>query len=339
MDISAFYSILVGALAGGIITIYKDNMNRKRHVIDKNKIRRLSKLNIKNIHSVDVRVKYTTNIEYFSNVIKSKLPSVDLTYFYRNVEDLIITEKEYISESIIGNYNSFSNIMTLLLDDKEKSINHELLHLSSSIINGKIRYSGFSQTSEDFYIGKGINEGYTSLLDKRYFNGKKHIYELFQVLASSIERIIGQEKMTRMYFEADLYGLIEELSKYCHKDTAYELIENIDYLFEKIYISDRLSEKEIYQFQQISSRISEILFSCYINKLKSFVQEGLITLDELLRILGNFSRDLAINISLNDSIINFLSDDIIEKNIILHFPIEEYNIIWKEEKVIISKHN
>lgn len=60
MGISEFYSILIGVLAGGIITVYKDNINRKNHVIDKNKIRRLSKLNIKNMPSINVRAKQIT---------------------------------------------------------------------------------------------------------------------------------------------------------------------------------------------------------------------------------------------------------------------------------------
>lgn len=328
MDISSFYSILFGLLAGGIITVYKDNINRKNYVIDKDKIRRLSKLNIKNIPSMNVKGKYSTDVEYFNNVIKTKLPFVNLTYFYKNIEDLVINEKEYLGEFTNGGYNSYSNIMFLLLNDKGKSINHELLHLSSAIINGKIKYVGFSQQSEGFNIGDGINEGYTSILDKRYFNTNSESYILYQQLGLLIEKIIGQEKMTKMYFEADLYGLIEELSKYCYKDTAYELIKNIDFLFKKTEVLnvDEFSETEIAECKQISERITEILFSCYVNKLKSSVQENLITIDELFQFLSKFSSNLAFQFNSNNLIIDFLTDEIFEKNVKLHFPKEKYNL-------------
>lgn len=214
------------------------------------------------------------------------------------------------------------------MNDKEKSISHELLHLSSTIINGKIKYAGFNQSSRDFDIGDGINEGYTSLLDKRYFNTNTDSYNLYQQLVLLIEKIIGQEKMTKMYFEADLYGLIEELSKYCYKDTAYELIKNIDFLFErteKLEINN-ISENEIFECQQSSKRITEILFSCYVNKLKFSVQEGLITIDELFKFLSKFSNDLAFNVKLNNMNINFLTSEIFKKNIKSHFPKEKYNL-------------
>jgi len=273
-------------------------------------------------------LKYSTSVEYFNNVIKTKLPFVDLTYFYKNIEDLVINEKEYLGKFTKGAYNSSYNIVFLLLNDKDKSINHELLHLSTSVINGKIEYVGFRQTSEDFDIGRGINEGYTSLLDKRYFNANLDTYILFQKIDLLIEKIIGQEKMTKMYFKADLYGLIEELSKYCYKDTAYDLIKNIDFLFKKIEVAniDEFSENEIFECQQSSKRITEVLFSCYVNKLKSSVQEGLISTDELFQFLSSFSNDLFFQFKSNNLIINFFTDEIFEENIKLHFPKEEYNL-------------
>ncbi len=318
MNLDLFNSLVMGIIAGGIINIYKDNLNKKRYIIDRNKVRRLCKLNISKIKVTDKKAKYSNSVEYFNNVIKDKLPYVSLDNFKRNIDDLIITEFETDSQES-GSYEVNHNIITLLENDRNNSITHELFHLSSSVVNGKRVFSGFSQASNDFSIGRGINEGYTSLLDKRYFENDSSAYQLFQVIDILIEKIIGQEKMTKMYFEADLYGLIETLSKYCYEDTAYELIKDIDILHEKT-INDvgSYSEEKNNDLQKTATRVTRILLSCYINYLKTSAYEGLISISELETLLLSFVNAFPLSYEDEKYSIKFYApeilDELIEKN-------------------------
>lgn len=95
MEASLFNSFLMGMIVGGVIRIYNNNINKKRHVIDKNKTRTFTKLNMKNVPIKDVKAKYSSSVEYFNNTIKEKLPYVSLTNFNRNINDLIINEKTF----------------------------------------------------------------------------------------------------------------------------------------------------------------------------------------------------------------------------------------------------
>lgn len=326
MDMSLFNSVLIGMLVGGIINIYKDNLNKKSYAIDRNKVRRFLKTDIKKIPVKNVKLKYSKKIEYFNNVIKNKLPYVSLEKFDMNIYDLVINEKEM---NVDGNYSVESNLMNLLPDDKEDAINHELFHVSSSMMNGKVYYCGFRQVSDDFDIGRGINEGYTELLNNRYFEVSFDAYKHFQILDLLIEKIIGQEKMTKMYFDADLYGLIEEFSKYCDKNMAYELVEDIDILFNDIEennIKYYYSEGKINHHQKIARRVTEILLSSYINYLKFSVQEGLLTLDELGNLLVSFANDLSIGYKVRDFNIEYLTPELFYEVKDIYLPKNEYDL-------------
>ncbi len=312
-------SILAGMFAAGIINIYKDNLNKKNYVIDKNKVKKLSKLDLKKIPVKDVKIKYDDKIKEFYNVIHNKLPYVSLDNFNRNLQDLLICEEKPNKTGILGKYNALDNIIYLLENDMENSIFHELFHMSSSVFDGKIFFSGFSQKSNDFSIGTGIAEGYTALLTKRYFKQTPDIYILFSYITTFIEKIIGSQKMIKMYFEADLYSLIEELSKYCNKNMAYELIKNIDILYEFEYGNKSASyiQKNIDKYQEVVVRIAEILLSCYINRVKFDVKRGLVKEKNMKYLILDFTDDLRLIYKINNVELKFmpqeLYDDIYNK--------------------------
>ena len=54
----------------------------------------------------------------------------------------------------------------------------------------------------------GLNEGYTELLAERIFSNESAggIYEFYKEVTRLLEQIIGQEKMTSLYFTNDLRG-------------------------------------------------------------------------------------------------------------------------------------
>lgn len=334
MDIGIFNSVLAGLLIGGVIRVYSNNINKKRHIIDKNKVRRLTELNIKKVPLKNKRLKYTEDIECFYNIIKKELPYISLENFNTNIYDLVINEKE-LPEEIYGRYYTKYNLIELLENDISKSLTHEMLHMSSTIYDGKIEFSGFNQKSKDFEIGYGINEGYTSLLDKRYFKEVSNSYLVFQILASFIEQIIGQEKMTKMYFEADLYGLIQELSKYCDENLAYKLVYEIDFLFNDIETNDidDSNKEKLKEHQKAAKKVSEILLVCYINYLKNSLNKGLLEKKKFNELLHDFIIKLSFSYKVGNHDIKYLTPELFSDVIDWYFPENENNVNYKISKV------
>ena len=92
---------------------------------------------------------------------------------------------------------------------------HELLHLASRKRVGKIILSGFRQVTNQTIMGRYLNEGYTEYLNQKYFSKKdRTVYAEAVTFAQGIERIVGRKKMEKLYFDANLLGLIDHLGKY-----------------------------------------------------------------------------------------------------------------------------
>jgi hypothetical protein len=126
-----------------------------------------------------------------------------------------------------GIYNSKENRI-VIFKDIPKVIFHELMHMSSTIITENKRYCGFYNQ-----IGRGINEGYTQYLTEKFFpeefeKKEEEIYKLETNYAMKTAMLIGEDKMTELYFKANLHGLVEEISKYSNKKDTIEFINCID---------------------------------------------------------------------------------------------------------------
>lgn len=118
------------------------------------------------------------------------------------------------------------------------SVNETLLRMASTYRNGKVELCGFSRIGgEAETVGYGLNDGYIKILNRRYFypeevstlplDAEKAEQE---IAAYGIERLIGREKMERLYFNADLTGLVQSLTEYMSEQTARDLIYKIDSL-------------------------------------------------------------------------------------------------------------
>ena len=165
----------------------------------------------------------------------------DMTFFFNNLNTLEI-KKVPSTKGIISragaqycmNNNVIEIIDYLRFND---FIDHELLHLSSSIKDedGNL-YSGFIQTRGEYGIGYGLDEGYTSLLDDRYFLHRSktkeienlRIYQIVKIIAKRIEEFIGKEEMEDLYFTADLLSLVNTLSKYTSISSTTKFLHNLD---------------------------------------------------------------------------------------------------------------
>ena len=165
----------------------------------------------------------------------------DMTFFYNNLETLKVKKiRPYkgICYDAAAQYNMTDNVIELISLKRYKTfIDHELLHMASTIKDedGNI-YSGFIQLRGEKGCGYGIDEGYTSLLDDRYFldrtEEKKTLntqtYCVVKYLAGMVEEFVGKENMEDLYFEANLFELIDFLASYTSLEEAAQFIHNID---------------------------------------------------------------------------------------------------------------
>ena len=219
-------------------------------------------------------------IKSFYYTLKIYLPHISTSAFEKNIKTLKIIETEKTSKEkiiellykeIIGaEYDSNKNYIIFypeeyekLGEDKEKficsAITHELLHMASSYKKGLVRISGFSQTLANAYeIGFGINEGFTEYLNCKYFNQKAiPAYEQIQNITKIIAEIVGEDTMERLYFEGNLKGLVNELSKYQKEEQSLDLIYDIDN-------AHRESNPE--KKQQLLATIKNNLSNLYLRK-------------------------------------------------------------------------
>jgi len=135
--------------------------------------------------------------------------NVDLNIFYNNLKSLKINQSNFIQKILnkinkrSGWYSPDDNEINYVdrLEAKD-TIFHELLHAASSIEDKEesISFSGFEQINCERWqkIGRALNEGYTELLNQRYFSPVRDVYTMEVTIAKMIERIVGREKMTEI---------------------------------------------------------------------------------------------------------------------------------------------
>ena len=194
----------------------------------------------------------------FANTVKENIPEINLAIFLNNLNTLGTSIKSFgvsnriFNRSTAGQYDPKKNAIELSKDTYNLTINHELFHASTTIIDKSTRmiYCGFQQISnKNTQIGEGLNEGYTQYLAEKYFGNNNslitaYVYE--KRIAETLEIIVGKEQMQLFYFNANLSGLVEYLKKYAPEDEIYKFINTLDFLHE--HMGDKYlipSSKEI----------------------------------------------------------------------------------------------
>lgn len=180
-----------------------------------------------------------------------------LENFYTNLARSKIVKSKRLKKKFLGknefggNFYTKRNLYLILGDKKELLENneeltpfHELLHLCTTRFDDKKTIRLGIQIN-NFVVG--LNEGYTELLTKRYFNNYANnsdvdVYPHFIWIAEMLEKIIGEDKMEEYYFSSNIEGLITELEKYISREKVYDFIEDTDLLF--------YSEEELFNYQK-----------------------------------------------------------------------------------------
>lgn len=239
----------------------------------------------------------------------------DLINFYNNINTLKVSYSKFKLKKFIfrtnttGCYNIKNNLITVDENDTSKKLFHELFHMSSSIYKNGLIYSGFYQTSLKTglpNLGIGLNEGYTELLNRRYFVGNNNVvnsYEYEVFIAGRLEHIIGKEKMGSLYLNANLPGLIQELNKYSTEEEIMEFLSITD------FILNHLDDKKFKLFEKDMitnslTNINKFLIKAYFKKL---------TYEQITTQLSNYVASLPSKLTSGKRVYKVISkEDLVE---------------------------
>ena len=253
------------------------------------------------------RLKYLPHheeIEEFADILYKNFNGKDCNNFMKNLKNLYIKDGYFIRHAgvkIGGMYNVRDNEM--VIGENSDSIYHELFHMSSSKVDGALCISGFgigcAERKNKFKIGHGIDEGYTEYLAQKYCktkmikeeDGKKigsYVYEVF--VTGKIEKIVGEEKMKSLYLNADLNGLINELTKYNTKENTLNAIQKLDFL--NVYLYKPTTIVESIHVQKSANQVNEYLLESYLNKVSRKIKEEKEYSMNQLFDMANFATEL-----------------------------------------------
>ena len=289
MNEKIFRNILLGLEVGSIVVygnllhrIKKENDNFKLNYNNFFSIEPVKKQSLCNldVNFDNIKIDSIKNIvNNFYNTL-SQYEEIDLTIFKNNIKSLkfkgIKNYKEEDTSSSDALYDYYDNIIYYGLKVNNRVISHELLHMASTIYDENevnTRHFGFAQSKNDNSIGLGLTEAYTELLAMRFFNdenSRKKTCDCYVIevnLAKYIEQIIGKEKMLKLYFSADLKGLVDELCRYNDIENVMEFIRNIDNInFDTLCGNKYFSKSE---YKKVIISVIEFIVMSYANKLKS----------------------------------------------------------------------
>ena len=235
--------------------------------------------------SIDDIDTYPDYIKSFIDIMKD----FDLSKFYLNIKDLEITPVEKNETSIYdagAEYDFFANVIRYNRNKLKDKIMHELLHVATRVeLDDRINV-GFLQTLNSGYgIGIGLNEGYTSLMDDRYFKEYSNktdeeinnIYPTEKYICRLLDLLIGEGKMEDYYMNADLYGLYNELASLSNIKETSDFIVNVDKLH------DEMNRKPIHNYRNILITYPKIMYylsKCFLYRFKEELHYGKINNDQ-----------------------------------------------------------
>ena len=293
-----------------------------------------------------VNEKYKESLIKFSKVMIENFSKEDLINFYNNINTLKTKHSTFkiinfiLKRNFVGTYDSKKNEIVVDENGFSTSIDHELLHMASSVYKDGIRYSGFHQASFKAglsSIGKGLNEGYTELLKRRYFGHDEDdecadSYEYEVKVADKLEQIVSKEKMESLYLKANLLGLIEELKQYTNDES-----EIMKFISDTDFILRHLDNKklEISEKKLITNSLKDVnsfLIRTYSKKLLLQCEQNKITDEELSIKLVEYVSSLPQALKIKKNIYQLLSEEELRDCFVSVFGKENISISFGEEE-------
>lgn len=255
--------------------------------------------------------KFGEEISRFAQLMVDKFPSNNLIMLYNNINELKIKTfnastnkkiqqfKNFIlkrgNDAVsVASYSSLFNRISIPEINGEVFLPHELFHMATSYMDENVIFSGFEQRNINTLqnIGVGINEGYTEFMVSKYY-GEDYVsksaisYIILCQIVKSIENIIGQ----KLYLNANLNGLVNELSLYVEWEMVLKFISAMDYFYNNFDNSFLKSEKKEKDMLEQIKFINSFVISVDINKKISKLKNKEINKEELiLYINGTLSK-------------------------------------------------
>lgn len=241
----------------------------------------------------------------FAKILQDNFNKKDLANFYYNVSylNIILSNKIFSwKNDVLGFYEPVSN--TLKYQNKSTLANlimfHELFHMAGTYLTPNVIYSGFWVRGLNKFkkvnIGNCLNEGYTQLLAERYYHLETptsseykplaNSYLVSMYISGSIEQIVGREKMSKFYLNADLKGLINELEKYASFSEIQKFLIDSDNL-NKLYFSygSILKSKK---FKHYFKDVNYFCIKAYMQKLELDLIQGNIDLKTMEKLMADY---------------------------------------------------
>lgn len=208
---------------------------------------------------------------------------------------------------------------------------HELFHMASANYDKEknIAYHGLMQQNltTGSIIGVSLNEGCTQLLAEKYFNPDKKnqkisfVYQLSRNICEILDQILDNGKLENLYMNANLSGLINELSALSDYNNSIQFIQDLDFIFKNY--SQIPMIKQMYNTKIKSIQI--YLINLYINEKVKDLNNNLIINQSLEEDVLNFYDLLCTKFIINNKNLNQITkEDVLE--ILKYFILEDNNI-------------
>lgn len=147
--------------------------------------------------------------------------------------------KEISKTGAAGTYEGSENIIKYVKNNAS-IMGHEMLHMASYMYDSTTdtHFHGFMQQKGQAIIGRGLNEGYTELMNSRLFtNGKITSYKRLVRIVKLIEEFFPNPQIvSHYYFTCNLPAVIQNLRRYCTQEETNEILLGLDRLYEYEYI-------------------------------------------------------------------------------------------------------
>lgn len=257
----------------------------------------INKLTINNDSEIkDIIRSVITN--YVENIFKV-VPNSYLEILNNNLDTLKLVKKDVSKEEII-NKNScsfypalYSYDNTIIYFDKEiyellgtnykeilkQVFNHEMLHLSTTIIENNTVYSGLAVND----LGDYLNEGYTELINDLMLDNNIVLtnYEYEKRIALILSNFIGNDKVLRCYFNANTKYFNRALNKYSDSKDILHILKIIDIIGENKK-NKNLSIDKHNKIINYHLELTNYILKIHTNKLIEMLNKNLISLDNAI---------------------------------------------------------
>lgn len=253
-------------------------------------------------------------VKMFCNFLELNRDSSELVNFHRNLRDLKVNLLfNYKDLDFSGMYDVIDNTVHINYNRLDMAIFHELLHMASRNSEGIVN-CGFTKVCSHEIKYIGLNEGYTDLLSERYFSGDC-TYQMERNISFLLEKIVGKNDMEKLYFQANINGLVSLLSNYSDEKDILIFLDDVDYVYNHIEDeSDDAFNTKLYL-------TGKYLLETFYLKQKKKLEEGLLydkfiyEVADYLRMLSRFN--IMNNVASKSILFELAGDDVMEKYLIL----------------------